>query len=239
MKFLCVSDQIDPIVYSKSIHERFGDVDVVLAAGDLPMEYVEFLVSSLNVPVLFVFGNHNLSELGYYDRAYRTDVENSAESCFSTSYTKSHGALYSGFRMQRIKINDNDRPLLVAGASGSLRYNNGRCQYTERGMRRKLLALLPSLLYNKIRYGRYLDIFLTHAPAHQLGDREDRCHTGFKCFRWFMEKFNPAYLVHGHIHLYDLQAKRVSTYKNTTIINAYSYHVFEMEHTGEKEAQNV
>jgi len=62
MKVLCVSDQIDPLVYSSNIKERYKDIDLVISAGDLPMEYLDFIVSSLNKPVLFVFGNHNLNE---------------------------------------------------------------------------------------------------------------------------------------------------------------------------------
>ena len=45
MKILCVSDQIDPLVYTNSIKERFADVDIVLCAGDLAMEYVDFIFS--------------------------------------------------------------------------------------------------------------------------------------------------------------------------------------------------
>ncbi|MBE6351231.1 MAG: metallophosphoesterase, partial [Spirochaetaceae bacterium] len=62
MKILCVSDQIDPLVYSNAIKERFSDIEIVFCAGDLPMEYIDFIVSSLNVPTYFVFGNHNLKE---------------------------------------------------------------------------------------------------------------------------------------------------------------------------------
>ena len=66
MKILCISDQIDPLVYSGSIKERFKDIDLVLCAGDLAMEYVDFIVTSLNKPTYFIFGNHNLKEFCYY-----------------------------------------------------------------------------------------------------------------------------------------------------------------------------
>ena len=38
-------------------------------------------------------------------------------------------------------------------------------------------------------------------------------------------------MVHGHIHLYDLQEERVTQWKSTTIVNAYSHYIIE---TGEK-----
>ena len=66
MKILCISDQIDPLVYSSNIKERYKDIDFIISAGDLPMEYLDFIVSSLNKAVYFVFGNHNLNEYGLY-----------------------------------------------------------------------------------------------------------------------------------------------------------------------------
>ena len=66
MKILCISDQVDPIIYSSSLKERFEDIDIVLCAGDLPMEYIDFVVSTLNKPTYFIFGNHNLQEFKFY-----------------------------------------------------------------------------------------------------------------------------------------------------------------------------
>ena len=119
-------------------------------------------------------------------------------------------------------------PLLIAGASGSMRYNNGLCQYTERQMFFRLLALAPVLLWNKLRYGRYLDIFLTHAAPRHIHDREDACHKGFECFNWFIKKFQPTYLVHGHIHLYDMNSPRFTQSENTMVVNAFSHCIIDL-----------
>jgi predicted phosphodiesterase len=59
MKILCISDTTDPLVYSPNIAERYADVDCVISAGDLPLKYYEYILSSLNKPLYFVFGNHN------------------------------------------------------------------------------------------------------------------------------------------------------------------------------------
>jgi Icc-related predicted phosphoesterase len=226
MKFLCVSDQIDPVVYSKAISARFGDVDIVLFAGDLPTEYIDFVVSSLNTPSFFVFGNHELNDLGLYHREFH-DMAGARADTIQPVCTH-HGAAYTGFKALRQKI-DGGKSLLIAGASGSIRYNKGACQYTDHAMFFKLLWLVPALFYNKLRYGRYLDIFLTHAPPLHIHDRPDVCHRGFKCFRWFLKKFAPAYMVHGHIHLYDLQAERCTRYHQTDVVNAYGYYVFDLQ----------
>lgn len=224
MKILCVSDQIDPVVYSNSIKERFADIDMVLCAGDLPMEYIDFIVSSLNVPTFFVFGNHNLNEYHLYhgeDLLLRKAESNHK----SFEYT-GHGAVYAGFKVLRIK-NIAEKPLLLAGISGSIRYNKGLCQFTDFEMKLKLLAMIPKLIFNKIRYGRYLDIFLTHSPARHIQDKEDTCHRGFNCFRWFMKTFKPKYMLHGHIHLYDMQTPRIAEYFNTSVINVFSHYVLD------------
>ncbi|MDX9810656.1 MAG: metallophosphoesterase, partial [Sphaerochaetaceae bacterium] len=66
MKILCVADESDPLVYSPNIAERYKDVDFVIAAGDLPLSYYEYIVTSLNKPLYFVFGNHHLDDLSKY-----------------------------------------------------------------------------------------------------------------------------------------------------------------------------
>ncbi len=220
MKILCVSDYIDPLVYSNTIKERFSDIDIILAAGDLPLEYVDFIVSSLNKPAYFVFGNHNLKEYSYYhpvkDQLYKMPDQ-------KWDMQNEHGAEYLGFKTARCK------DLLLAGASGSMRYNNGECQFTDFQMKMKLLKLIPRLIMNKIRYGRYLDIFLTHAPPQGIHDKNDHCHKGFPCYLWFIKKFKPKYLIHGHIHLYSLQDVRLSVYEQTQVINAYSHYILETQ----------
>ena len=72
-----------------------------------------------------------------------------------------------------------------------------------------------------------MDILLAHAPAYQLGDDTDLCHTGFSCFVSFMDKYRPKYFIHGHVHQsYKYDFKRVREYKDTQIINAYkSYYL--------------
>jgi len=224
MKILCVSDQIDPLVYSTTVKERYRDVDFVISAGDLPMEYLDFIVSAMNKPVYFVFGNHNLNEFGLYHRNEAGDNQSKSMAPYPFKPDMGHGATYLGFTTKR------EGKILMAGVSGSRRYNNGLNQYTEAQMKWRLLKLVPRLLLNKLRFGRYLDILVTHASPAGIHDKSDPCHQGFECFKWFMDSFSPRYLVHGHIHLYDLQDIRVSKYHDTTVINAYSHFILD---TGE------
>ena len=70
-----------------------------------------------------------------------------------------------------------------------------------------------------------MDILLTHAPPFGIGDGEDLCHTGFKCFISFMDKYNPKFLLHGHVHLNDINSVREHVYGSTRIINVYNHYL--------------
>jgi uncharacterized protein len=224
MKILIVADHKDPLVYSPNIKQRFQDVELILGAGDLPMEYYGFIVSSLNKPLYFVFGNHNLSRYHLFKRGAAASIS-SGSTVIEDMYSRSFGATYLDGKSIRIKSKD----LLIAGLGGSMRYNKGENQYTEWGMFIRILRMIPTLIRNRIIHGRYLDILLTHASPRGIHDREDPCHIGFKSFLWFMDKFKPKYLLHGHIHLYSLNERRVTQYKETTVINTYDHYVIELE----------
>ncbi|MDR2716511.1 MAG: metallophosphoesterase [Treponema sp.] len=205
MKILCVSDQIDPLVYSNSIKKRFADVDMILGAGDLPLDYLDFIVTNLNKPLLFVFGNHHVEELVNDDKPGNCN--------FSSTHL--------GSKIRR------EEGLIVAGLGGSMRYNRGPNQFTEFQMYGEIAKLIPILLFNRLFHGRYLDILLTHAPPKGIHDKPDKCHSGFKAFLWFMKMFKPRYLVHGHIHLYDLSDVRRTRCMKTEVINAFGHYIIE------------
>ncbi len=222
MKILCISDQIDPLVYSNSIKERFADMDLVLSAGDLPLDYLDFIVSSLNKPLLFVFGNHNLKGFSRFRKSYDSRID-----WDRGNYFYSTGATHVGSRVVK------EGSLIVAGLGGSMRYNRGDNQYTNFQMNMEIIRLIPRLLFHKIFHGRYLDILLTHAAPEGIHDKEDQCHRGFRGFLWFMRVFKPKYLIHGHIHLYDLSEVRTTKYRDTLVVNAYSHFILETEETYE------
>ena len=227
MKILTVADHKDPLVYSPNIKKRFGDVDVILGAGDLPLEYYGFIVSSLNKPLYFVFGNHNLKRYEIFKKGdnSRPNLYGDGPGGSMNLYRNSFGATYIGDKIKYLKRKD----LIIAGLGGSRKYNKGSNQYSEFQMYLKMFRMVPRLLWNKMRHGRYLDILLTHASPRGIHDKEDPCHIGFKAFLWFMDKFKPRYLLHGHIHLYSLNDKRVTQYKDTTVINTYDHYLIDLE----------
>jgi uncharacterized protein len=42
-----------------------------------------------------------------------------------------------------------------------------------------------------------------------------------------MRLCRPRYLLHGHVHVYQPDAPRVTDFYQTTVINVYPYHVFD------------
>jgi len=216
MKLLCVADTIAPLVYSPNVKDRFKDVDIVIGAGDLPMEYLGFIASSLNKPVFFVFGNHNLKKLEQFKSAKHMARN------YDQMEQNFYGSTYIDGQVVRRK------GIIFAGLGGSIRYNNGENQFTERQMYVRIFKLIPKLIFNRIFRGRYLDVLVCHAAPFGIHDKDDDCHRGFKSFLWFMRVFKPRYLLHGHIHLYDANETRVTRYFQTTIINVYDHFVLDI-----------
>jgi Icc-related predicted phosphoesterase len=224
IKILCISDHKDPLVYSNSIKSRFSDIDFVISAGDLQFQYYDFIVSSLNKPLYFVFGNHHLKRIGDYKKKYDNKITNTF---YSQKMFQPVGATYISGKIKQ------EKGLLIAGLGGCKWYNGKPNQYTEFGMFINIMKLIPGLLWNRIFHGRFLDILVTHAPPFGINDKQDRCHRGFKVFLWFLEKFKPKFHIHGHIHIYDRNSKREELYLNTRIINVYNHYILKMEKNNE------
>ena len=114
--------------------------------------------------------------------------------------------------------------LRILGMGGSRQYSSPVNQYTEREMARRLRKVEP-----KIRKLGGIDIMLTHAAPRNCGDAEDYAHLGFEAFLPFLDKWQPKYLVHGHVHMnYGHNIERETQYKSTTVINAYERYILDI-----------
>jgi len=208
MKILAVSDRVLDYLYNSNVREKVSGVELIIGCGDLPYYYLEFLVSALDLPLVYVHGNHDGGPQYATDRGQITGVQGGKDI---------HG--------RTVNIDG----LLIAGLGGSMRYRpRAPHMYTEGEMRAQLARLVPKLLWNRQRHGRYLDILVAHSPPFGVHDREDLPHTGFKVFLTLMQLFKPRYLLHGHIHIYRQDIPRVTPYQQTTVINVYPYRLLDI-----------
>ncbi|HWV24311.1 MAG TPA: metallophosphoesterase [Thermomicrobiales bacterium] len=208
---LAVSDEVDQRIYSSSIRDRMGDVDMVFGCGDLPASYLEFLTDALHRPVFYVLGNHAEEITRVGERGEPRHPE---------------GCEDLGFKVKR----DPFTGLLMAGLPGSPRYSErDPVQYTEFEMGLRMLRMAPRLIWNRLRYGRALDVLVTHSPPRDVGDRDDPAHRGFQSMRTFLTWTRPAYLVHGHVHLYDRNTPWKHRFHETEVINVFPYRRLELD----------
>ncbi len=210
LRILAVSDEVDQRIYSPTLRGRMEDVQLVIGCGDVPASYLEFLVDSLNKPTYFVLGNH-AEEL---TRQGERGVPRLPEGCVDL-----------GGKV----IRDPTYGLLLAGLPGSPRYSEHEpVQYTELQMNWMMLKMASRLVWNRVRYGRFLDVLVTHSPPRDVNDREDFAHRGFVAMRRFLKRFEPAYQLHGHIHLYDRSIPNAVRFLETEVINVYPYQTLEL-----------
>jgi Icc-related predicted phosphoesterase len=208
VKILTISDTVERRLYSLQCKELFSDVELILSCGDLPFYYLEFLVTMLNVPLYYIFGNHHTLPM----ITAGGEERDSPGGCINIDN-------------RIVEFNG----LLIGGFEGCMLYNYGPKQYSERQMRVKILRMKPQLWKNKLFKNRYLDILITHAPPLGIHDHPDRCHNGFKSFRKFIERYKPRYFIHGHTHRYGLQEAWKTEYQETTVINTFGYQTLEIE----------
>ena len=103
----------------------------------------------------------------------------------------------------------------ILGLGGCRRYHQGAHQYTEKEMRHRI----RKHRWKIAKYGG-VDIVVTHAPPEGVGDSEDIAHRGFGSFLELMERYQPRYLLHGHVHLrYGQDLQRLHEYGDTKIVN--------------------
>ena len=96
--------------------------------------------------------------------------------------------------------------------------------YTQKEMNRRIHKLK-----GQIRRRHGFDLLVTHAPAYRLNDGEDLPHMGFEGFIDLMDKYAPEYFAHGHVHMsYGRQHIRLSSYKDTTVVNAFDHYVIDI-----------
>ncbi len=110
MKILAVSDTEEKILWDYFDKELVKDVELIISCGDLHASYLEFLVTMMNCPLLYVRGNH--------DRNYE---QKPPQGCICL---EDNVVDYKGLR--------------ILGLGGSMRYHEGPNMFTEKEMRSRV-----------------------------------------------------------------------------------------------------
>ena len=213
MRILTVSDKIEPVLYGPYLRERVGKIDLILGCGDLPGYYLEYIVGLLDAPLFYVHGNH--------DRPAAPDPK------LPDGLDRRADVIEWGVNLHERTVRY--QGLLLAGLDGCRRYNpSAPYQYSERQVGWQVFGLLQRLRWNRLRYGRRLDILITHAPPRGIHDAEDLPHQGFTSYLKLLKACRPALMIHGHTHIYNRSVVTETDFGSTRIINTYGYRVLEL-----------
>ena len=120
MRILIVSDEESASLWDQYSPGKLDNIDLILSAGDMKPEYLSFLVTMANCPLLYVHGNHD----GIYDVREPEGCD-----CIDDKLVTVNG-------------------LRIIGLGGCKPYNRGPHQYSESEMRKRIRRLKPALFLN-------------------------------------------------------------------------------------------
>ena len=197
MKIMFLADQAIPTLWEHLDRRKLEGIDLILSCGDLPAEYLSFLTCFTHAPILYIHGNHD----GKYEKK-------PPEGCICIE--------------DKVYVHEGIR---IHGLGGSMCYNRGPHQYTERQMRQRVRKLFFRLWRTK-----GFDILLTHSPALGIGDDSDLAHRGFETFLHLIDKYRPRVMAHGHVHQsYRFDFKREHKRGDTLVVNTCGCYVLDFD----------
>jgi Icc-related predicted phosphoesterase len=227
MRILAVADEVDPRLetpLAKRLHP-----DVLIAAGDLEKDYLEYLTNLFEVPLVFVPGNHDPD---------RSDLRRSRGGLLlRAGLPAAEIGPAGGLDADGIVVDvapgagtsaAGGAGLRIAGLGGSIRYRPGPNQYTQREQGRRGRRLVRRAHRARRRDGRDVDILLTHSPPLGCGDADDPPHRGFAVLHDVVTALRPRLLVHGHIHPYGQPAPD-RFLGDTRVVNVVGHKLLEFD----------
>lgn len=208
VRILAISDQVHPLIHQERFPGNLPQFDLVLAAGDLPGSYLEFVATKVAVPVVYVHGNHREE----YTQDYLGNLSPPGGAIFA------HGRIVdvAGIR--------------IAGWGGVPRYKAGNDgQFGDLEARLRFLSWFPVLWPRRLAGGHGVDILLSHAPAVGPHAGTDFAHRGSQALSFFHRLYRPRVHVHGHVHFYEAQPRReYITPEGVRVVNAFEYTLIEL-----------
>jgi hypothetical protein len=218
VRVLAVSDEVDEGLYADVSAAR--GAQLILACGDLPFDYLGYLLDALDIPLVFVPGNHDPEVGGYRISRAGLPVRAGlpADAPWPSGAVNADGSVVDvgGLR--------------IAGLGGCLRYRDGPNQYSERQQARRARRLALRAAWRRYRDGRAVDVLLTHAPPRGVGDADDPPHRGFACLAPLAGRTRTPLLLHGHVHPYGSDVQDLSL-GGTVVRNVVGRHLFDVPAT--------
>lgn len=230
-RILAIADEVADPLYGPAL-ERLAP-DVVLSCGDLPFEYLEYIVTVLSVPLLYVPGNHDPNLRRHPAEEYaehRHDLLIGSGAGPDGALVKAYGAPPGPEGC----VNVDGRiagaaGLVVAGLGGSVNYAPGPNRYTQAEMRRRALWLQARSLMRRPFGRERVDVVITHSPPLGVGDEaDDPAHVGFAAFHPLIHRLRPRLMLHGHVHPHG-RARPDRMLNGTRVVNVVPYKLLELE----------
>lgn len=224
MRILALADAQHPALYTHFERSRWPGVQLVLGCGDLPADYLDFVATSLGVPLVYVRGNH--------DERLHEDGHSLGDNADGKIIN------FGGLR--------------ILGFEGSAWYGGKGIEYGERQtawrVRRTFLTLWLNGGVDIVISHAPPRLRPEEAPAAELAEAvldasspdryqyitpeagpTDVAHRGFAAYRSLIRRFRPRLWLHGHTHLNYSRAARVRRLGSTLVVNAYQYVLFDLE----------
>lgn len=198
MKILAVADTEDRYIWDFFDPERFSGIDLIVSCGDLKPAYLEFLVTMIPAPLVYIYGNH--------DTRYRDKPPQGCEDIDGDIYVHSSG-------------------LRILGLGGSMRYRpHVAHQYSECEMAKRIAKLRKKLrkydgfdilithapAYNigdgedvtHRGFESFIQLIVSYSPMYMLHGHQHHC--------------------------YDSRIPKQHIYNNTKIVNVGPYTIIEI-----------
>jgi hypothetical protein len=216
VRVLAVSDETSDALLTDLDPVR--SARLILACGDLPFDYLDALVNALEVPLVFVPGNHDPDLSGY--RMSRAGLTLRAGLPARAPWPD--GAVNADGRIVDVA------GLRIGGLGGCLRYSDGPNQYSQRQQARRALRLRAAARWRSPRRaGGGVDVLLTHAPPRGIGDGDDAAHRGFDALHGLTRALRPTALLHGHVHPYGMHPG-LRLLHGATVANVTGWHLLDI-----------
>jgi hypothetical protein len=175
IRFLAVSDTIDPALEHSINRDAIGHLDAIVGCGDLEPSYLGFLGDAFGVPVAYVRGNHDRG--GHWSEM----AAKAPQHLSSGHLVEVGGVTVAPFEWPGLRPDRAMRDELTAW--------------------RDVIRAWRSLFVRRLLGRRSAVLVLSHAPPRGVGDHAaNPYHLGYAAYRWLLERLRPPLWLHGHVN---------------------------------------